>query len=178
MNEARLARQRQDSKRFVIYTLVAAVVAAGAAWCSATLKFEVWVMFAGFIAWFSRPASSWDGASAMVCLWLGLGMGGGSFVATGALVPAMGMFALPFVVFVVALIIVGLRTTRFFNNMLAWFLGMVTFSAAHMKPSDEALLHLGSASLIGGLAGWLCHTLTRRWASAPGPASLEHWSRR
>jgi hypothetical protein len=172
MNEARVARQR-----FVIYTLVAAVVAALAAWCSASLKFEVWVMFAGFIAWFTRPTSWRDGMSAMVCLWLGLGIGGGSFVATGALAPAMGMLALPFVVFVVALVIVGLRTTRVVNNMLAWFLGMVTFFAAHMKPFDEALLHLGSASLIGGLAGWLCHTLTKRWAGTPGPASLEHGSR-
>src|SRR5271155_4906779 len=91
---------------------------------------------------------------------------GGSFMATGALLPVMGMFAGPFVFFLVALLIVGLRTTRFVNNMTAWFLGMVTFFAAHMKPSDEALLHLGSASLIGGLADGLCHTLTRRWANA------------
>jgi Protein of unknown function (DUF1097) len=171
MKADRIARQK-----FVIYTLIAAVVASVAAWCSATLRCEVWVMFAGFIAWFSRPASWRDGVSSMVCLWLGLGIGGASFAVTGALVPAMGMLALPSVVFVVAIIIVGLRTTRFVNNMTAWFLGMVTFFAAHLKPSDEALLHLGSASLIGGLAGWLCHTLTQRWASAPRPAGLEEGS--
>jgi hypothetical protein len=125
MNEPPVARQREDARRFASYTLVAAAVAA---WCSATLKFEVWVMFAGFIAWFTRPTSWREGASAMICLWLGLGVGGGSFVATGALLPVMGMFAGPFVVFLVALLIVGLRTTRFVNNMTAWFLGMVTFS--------------------------------------------------
>jgi hypothetical protein len=45
------------------------------------------------------------------------------------------------------------------------------------KPSVEVLLHLGNAALIGGLAGWLCHTLTQRGANAKGTGSLEQRSR-
>ena len=62
--------------------------------------------------------------------------------------------------------IVGLRTTSVVNNMLAWFLGMVTFFAADMEVSLEPLLELGSASAIGGFAGWACQALNRRWAGA------------
>lgn len=47
----------QNTMQFVWFTVIAAVVAALAAWGSATLNLEVWVMFAGFIAWFTRPTS-------------------------------------------------------------------------------------------------------------------------
>lgn len=60
----------------------------------------------------------------------------------------------------------SLRTTSVVNNMLAWFLGMVTFFAADMEVSLEPLLELGSASAIGGFAGWACQALNRRWAGA------------
>jgi hypothetical protein len=36
------------------------------------------------------------------------------------------------VVFLVAILIVGLRTTSIVDNMLTWFLGMVTFFAAEL----------------------------------------------
>ena len=38
--------------------------------------------------------------------------------------------------------------------------------AADMEVSLEQLLELGSASAIGGFAGWACQALNRRWAGA------------
>lgn len=120
-------------------------------------------MFAGFIAWFTRPASWRDGVSAMICLWLGIVLGAIAYVATGALIPSMGPLALPLVVFFVAILIVGLRATSIVNNMLAWFLGMVTFFAAELGLSLEGFAHLVSATAIGGFAGWACVAINRRW---------------
>ncbi|WP_269801027.1 hypothetical protein [Streptomyces jeddahensis] len=37
------------------FTTIAAVVAAAAAFNSSTLGLEPWVMFAGWVAWFTRP---------------------------------------------------------------------------------------------------------------------------
>ncbi|MGV6875571.1 DUF1097 domain-containing protein [Pseudochelatococcus sp. B33] len=159
----RPSHQTSRSK-FILWTVIASAVAAMAAWTSAALALEVWVMFAGFIAWFTRPTSLTNSLSAMLCLWLGLLIGALSHVVTGALAISLGHLALPVVVFVVALIIVGLRTNSMLGNMLAWFLGMVTWFAAEFGLSSASFIHLGSATAIGGFAGYTCQTLNRRWA--------------
>ncbi|NDL63988.1 DUF1097 domain-containing protein [Acerihabitans arboris] len=157
---------RQPPGQFILFTVTAAVSAALAAWSSAALALEVWVMFAGLIAWFTRPASWREGACAMICLWLGISLAAVSHVAMSALSPPLGALALPLVVFLVAILILGLRATRIVNNTLAWFLGMVTFHAAEMGLSPGTFAHLGGATAIGGFAGWACQAFHGYWAAA------------
>lgn len=154
----------QNTMQFVMFTVIAAMVASLAAWGSAALNLEVWVMFVGFIAWFTRPSSLRESSSAMICLWLGIGLAAVAHMITGTLMPSMGVLALPLVVFFVALLVVGLRSTSIVNNMVTWFLGMVTFFAADLEISLETFVYLGSASAIGGFAGYTCQALNRRWA--------------
>ncbi|TIX50923.1 DUF1097 domain-containing protein [Alteraurantiacibacter aquimixticola] len=151
-------------QKFILWTVIASAVAALAAWLSEALALEVWIMFAGFIAWFTRPTSFGNSLSAMLCLWLGVAIGAGSGALTGALIPVLGQFALPVVVFAVALVIVGLRNHHIAGNMLAWFLGMVTWFAASLDIVGASLLNLAGATAIGGLAGYTCQALNRRWA--------------
>ncbi|WP_420142142.1 DUF1097 family protein, partial [Sphingomonas sp.] len=92
--------------QFALWTVIAAVVAAFAAWLSAALALEVWIMFAGFIAWFTRPTSLASCLSSMLCLWFGIGLGALSSLATGALLPPLGDLALPIIVFLAAILIV------------------------------------------------------------------------
>lgn len=158
------ASTRTGSRQFVTYTLISAIVAATAAGVSTALGFQAWVMFAGFIAWFTRPMPTRNGVFAVLCLWLGLGIGIAAHSATYALTPVLGGLALPLVVFVSAIIIVGLRTTAVVDNMLGWFLGLVTFFAAHIEVAPGPLFSLLAASAIGGLAGWACVALTHRFA--------------
>lgn len=150
--------------KFILWTLIASVVAAFAAWLSAALSLEVWIMFAGFIAWFTRPTSLRHSVSAMLCLWLGVAIGALSYRVTGALTPPLGHLALPAVVFLVAILIVGLRGHTILGNMLAWFLGMVTFFAAEFELAAAAFAHLAAATAIGGAAGYACQALNRRFA--------------
>lgn len=149
----------QTPGQFILFTLVAAASASFAAWGSAALSLEVWVMFAGLISWFTRPASWREGVCAIICLWLGIGLAAVSHRLLSALSPAMDALALPLVVFLVAILIVSLRTTRIVDNTLAWFLGMVTFHAAGQEPTAEAFSALFGASAIGGLAGFACQAL-------------------
>jgi hypothetical protein len=158
--------QRQTPGQFVLFTLIAAVVAAAAAGLSDALALEVWIMFAGFIAWFTRPTSTRAGIHALICLWLGILLAAVSHRATGALMPLAGPMALPLVVFAVAILVVGLRTTRIVDNMLGWFLGLVTFFAAEPNPALGSFANLGLATAIGGFAGWACQALNRRFAEA------------
>ena len=179
MSEGRREMQPSaNGRRFVINTLVVAVVAAVATWCSASLKLEVWVMFAGLTAWFTHPTSWREGASGVVCMWLGLGAGAVSVFANDALGRAIGPFALPLVVFVATVIVVGLRATRGAKNTLAWFVGLVTFFAAHVPPSVAGLLQLGAASLVGGFAGFLCLTLAPDLEAPPEPDAEEQSAHR
>jgi hypothetical protein len=165
--------QATNAKRFVVDTVVVALVAAFATFCTATCKLEVWVMFAGLTAWFTHPTSWREGASGVLCMWLGLAAGTGSVVANDALAPVVGSLALPLVVFVATVVVVGLRATRGAKNTLAWFVGLVTFFAAHMKPSAVGLLQLGAASLVGGFAGFLCLTLAPGLDGPPAPAEVD-----
>jgi hypothetical protein len=155
---------RHSRGRFILWTLIASIVAALAAWVSAALALEIWVMFVGFIAWFTRPTPLVSNLSAMLCLWLGIAMGALSHVGTVALAPSLDHLALPTVVFFVALLIVGLRKHDVLGNMLAWFLGMVTFFAAELGFTAAAFAHLAAATALGGFAGYACQMLNRRFA--------------
>jgi hypothetical protein len=159
-------RHQQTPGQFILFTLIAAIVAAAAAWLSEALALEVWIMFAGFIAWFTRPTSTRAGIHSLICLWLGILLAAVSYWATGSLIPFVGPLALPLAVFAVAVLVVGLRTTSVVDNMLSWFLGLVTFFAAELEPGLGAFVSLGSASAIGGFAGWACQALNRRFAEA------------
>ncbi|NNU35995.1 DUF1097 domain-containing protein [Rhizobium sophorae] len=158
------ANHRLHRRKFILWTVIASVVAAFAAWLSAALNLEVWVMFIGFIAWFTRPTSVRNSSAAMLCLWLGIAVGAVSHIMTGALFPLLDHMALPAVVFLVAILIVGLRTHSIVGNMLAWFLGMVTYFAAELDLAVASFMHLAIATGIGGFAGYTCQALNRRFA--------------
>jgi hypothetical protein len=65
-------------------------------------------------------------------------------------------------VFVVATVVVSLRAAPMLNNILAYFLGLIAFFAAHMEPTLNTLLHLGSAGALGSIAGWVSMKLQQR----------------
>lgn len=100
----------------------------------------------------------------MFCLWLGIAIGAASHLATDALMPMFDHLALPVVVFLVAILIVGLRTHAVLGNMLAWFLGMVTYFAAEPGLAAASFIHLAVATAIGAAAGFACQALNRRFA--------------
>ncbi|MBX4899690.1 MULTISPECIES: DUF1097 domain-containing protein [Rhizobium] len=150
---------------FVPWTLITSAVAALAAWLSAMLSMEVWVMFSGFIAWFTRPTSIKNSVSAICCLWLGILMGTLGHSIGGALGPFLGHIGLPVVVFAVTIVIASLRTHHVLGNMLAWFLGLVTYFAAEIDHSFVSYADLGLATALGGFAGYACQELNRRFAA-------------
>ena len=157
------SQQQQSARQFVLFTVVVALVASSATWLSATLNLEVWIMFTGFIAWFTGPSSLRESLSALLSFYLGMLLAVAAHAATGVLVPYLGSLALPAVVFVCASFIVGLRTTSYLHNMLAWFLGMVTFFASHLEASVQNFQILIGTSIIGGIAGWLCQAINKRF---------------
>ncbi|MES2740982.1 MAG: DUF1097 domain-containing protein [Pseudomonadota bacterium] len=153
MNKA--INSKQSPAAYLAFSLAAAATAAGAAACCLVFGVPVWAMFVGWVAFFTRGLTARDGAVNFACVAFGTGIGIAAAIAIGMLQPTLGKMALPAVVFVVATLVVSLRAAPMFNNILAYFLGLIAFFAAHMEPTLGTLIHLASASALGCFAGWV-----------------------
>jgi hypothetical protein len=151
--------------KFNAITAVAAVTAAVAAAASLTAGLPVWAMFVGWVAFFSRGHGLRDGLINYSSVLAGIVFGMLAATAIAALSPSLGKTALPVVVFLVAMGVVSLRAVPVMNNLLAYFLGLIAFFAAHLEPSLDALLRLGSASAIGSTAAWVSLKVQQRLAA-------------
>ncbi|MFL9876087.1 DUF1097 domain-containing protein [Paraburkholderia megapolitana] len=158
MNHPRTSRQG-----YVLITVVAAVSAAIASATALALSLPVWAMFMGWIAFFSRGLTTRSTVENLGCVWLGISIGTLAATGIGMLAPALGVgVALPIVVFAVAIVVVGIRGMPVMNNLLAYFLGLVTWFASELAPSIENVVHLAAAGAIGSTAGWVSH-FAPRW---------------
>ena len=63
------------------------------------------------------------------------------------------------------MIVVSLRAAPGVNNVLAYFLGLITVFAAHVEPTFAAIAPLGAAGVIGAVAAWGASAL-QGWLSS------------
>lgn len=151
--------------RFNTMTAIAAATAASAAAASLNLGLPVWAMFIGWVAFFSRGHSTRDGVINYGSVLTGIVLGMVAATAVAALSPSLGKMALPMVVFVVAMGVVSLRAIPVMNNVMAYFLGLIAFFAAHLEPSLDSLIRLGGASAIGSVSAWVSLKMQQRIAA-------------
>lgn len=154
------------SMRFTALTLAAAFTAAIAATTSASLGWPVWAMFMGWVAFFTRGHSARDAFFSYLCLAIGMGFGVGAALTIGVLMPLIGPLAFGPVVFVVAIIVVSLRAAAPINNVPAYFLGLITFFAAHLEPGILAFSELAAVSGLGSFAAFIAHQLQTKIVQA------------
>ncbi|MBN6152360.1 DUF1097 domain-containing protein [Xanthomonas sp. AmX2] len=141
-----------------------AVAATAAALAALVLEVPVWAMFIGWIAYFTRAPSLRQGAVNFACVLGGLLLGIAASLAIAALAPLLGAATLPLVVFVVSLLVLSMARVPVFNNLLGFFLGLVSWFAAHQPPSVALFAELALAALLGSTAGWIAAGLHRRAA--------------
>lgn len=148
-------------------TVSQSLVAAAAATLSAVVfEVPVWAMFIGWIAHFTRGVDVRQGLANLVCVLIGLGVGMAAGVASARLGAHLGGYAIGAVVFAVAMAVLSLRHLPVLNNLLAFFLGLVCWFAAHLTPSPRAFAELAVAVSLGAFAGWLASQAQRRWDPA------------
>jgi hypothetical protein len=141
---------------YVLTTLIAAVTAACAAAVSLSLALPVWAMFIGWIAFYTRGLNTRSAFENLACVGIGLVTGALAASAIPLVASVTGpSSALPLVVLVVALFVVSLRGLPIMSNLLGYFLGLVTWFAAHLEPTLPHLLTLFFATAIGSLGGWI-----------------------
>lgn len=163
-NHGKPTARMNEMLQFNSITAVAAATAATAAAVSMWFGLPVWVMFVGWVAFFSRGHSMRDGLINYGCVVAGIGFGMAAAISISALSPLLGTLALPAVVFTVAMVVVSLRVLPQMNNLLAYFLGLISFFAAHLEPSLETAVRLSGAAAIGSIAAWASLNMQHRVA--------------
>lgn len=147
---------------YIILTVTAALTAATAAQTSLLLTLPPWAMFMGWVAYFTRRPSAAEGFQTWVCTIFGLCVGAAATLAVPLLAPTLGSVAFPLVVLCVALLVISMRGLPVLGNLLGYFIGMITFFAAHIEPELSSIAKLGSATAIGSIAGWLVQTVEKK----------------
>lgn len=146
----------------VKYTAIAATIAAIAAAICGVLNLPVWTMFIGWVAFFTRGLNGKHTAINLLCVWLGIMLGMLAGIVMSVVNPALGSLTLPLIVFVVAMLVISLRSVPLLNNLLCYFLGLISFFASHTAPSIENFSILASAATIGSLSGLIAFNLQKQ----------------
>lgn len=147
-------------------TAMESVVTAGAATTAVLIGVEIWAMFVGWIAYFTRGLDFRSGLVNLGCVVMGLALGAGAATTLGALGGPPSVAEQAAVVFGVALVVLSLRFLPVLNNLLGFFLGLVTWFAAHDPVSPGAFAALALAAALGSGAGWAAHRIQARLSAA------------
>ena len=142
-------------------TATEAVAAALAAGVAVSCELPIWAMFLGWNAYFTRGSGLRSGAVNLGCVLIGLclGMAAHATLSTWSNPGLAGTMAS---VFVVTWVVLSLRFLPKFNNVPAFFLGLVSYFASRLEPGWSALSVLGGATLLGTAAGWLTSAVQAR----------------
>ncbi|AWF81446.1 DUF1097 domain-containing protein [Microbulbifer sp. A4B17] len=146
-------------------TLIAATIASTAAFTCFVADLPPWAMFVGWVAFFTQPASLSKAVTSGVCVALGILMGMVAGTLNTILLPVVGNIAFAAIVFSVAFIVVSLRGMPIIGNIIAWFLGLITFFAAHPDNLVTGVISLIAVTSLGTFAGYCCfylQSLTRK----------------
>ncbi|MNG33500.1 hypothetical protein D3C84_1197690 [compost metagenome] len=63
----------------------------------------------------------------------------------------------------VTLLVLSLRQLPVFNNLQAFFLGLVCYFASHLPPALDTFVELAMALALGVFAGLLASLVQKRW---------------
>lgn len=148
--------------KFMGLTLIAALVASTAATMSAGQGWPVWAMFIGWVAFFTGEHSLKGAICSYACVAIGIAFGNFAGMGVGALMPLIDYLAFGVVVFVVAVVVVSLRAVPLLNNVVAYFLGLISFFAAHLPPGLLAFGELATVAGLGSGAAFIAQTLQVR----------------
>jgi hypothetical protein len=161
----------QSIRKHLKIVLGESLVASSAATLSAVvLEVPVWAMFVGWLAFFTRGLNLRHGLVNLTCVMIGVGLGIGAAHTLAALGPHLGAYAISAVVFVITVVALSLAKVPVINNLLGFFLGLVTYFASHLPPSLGTLVQLGLAAAVGTAAALLAHAWQGRVNAARSPA--------
>lgn len=144
-------------------TALEALAAALAASAALALEMPIWAMFLGWNAYFTRGTGMKSGAVNLGCVLIGLCLGMTAQWLLAALSSRPGFAEQVASVFVVTWVVLSLRFLPKFDNVAAFFLGLVAFFASGLEPTWPTFAVLAGAAGLGTAAGWLTSAAQARW---------------
>ncbi len=131
-------------------TVFESVITAGAASAALLIEAPIWAMFIGWIAYYTRGLEVRNGLVNFGCVIIGLVLGAAAATILGSLGRPPDAIETVAVVFGVALLVLSQRFLPVFNNLLSFFLGLVTWFAAHQQALLRASGTMAMAALLVG----------------------------
>lgn len=113
-------------------------------------------MFVGWVAFFTRPAFIFNALTSSFCVALGILLDEIVTTVNSVLLPVIGKAAFAAAVFAVVFIVVSLRGAPIIGNIVAWFLGLISFFAANPEPKAIEIISLIVPAFLGAFTGNLC----------------------
>ena len=162
-------RLGMPTARFAWIVVTVGIIAAVASVVTVGLSLQLWTMFIGWTCFGTGDGDMRRGAAALACLVIGVLLGMGALIVLGAIAPAAGQWALPFVIFILAVVVMLSLLTPPLNSIPGYFLGMTAFFASGLQPEGHALATILSAAFIGALSAGLATIapqLYDRWRPA------------
>lgn len=150
------------NKHFRIVVGESLVASSAATLSAVVLELPVWAMFIGWISFFTRGFNFKAGLINLGCVLIGLSLGIAGAHLLGALSPHLGAYAIGAVVMVITVSALSLARLPVLNNLLGFFLGLVSYFASHLPPTPGSFASLSLAAAIGATAGFLAHAWAHR----------------
>ncbi|MAE74387.1 MAG: hypothetical protein CL675_09850 [Bdellovibrionaceae bacterium] len=156
-----------------VYTVIIAealVAATAATICSSLLHAPVWIMFVGWVSFFTKNPSLKGGSLNVGATLLGVAIGTLALTGLATLSPQIGPLAVTAVVFSVALTVLLMARFPATSNPLSVFLGLIAFFAIHESPSIATVIKLTLPILLGGIAAYLAFSIHAASPKSPSPS--------
>ena len=85
-----------------------------------------------------------------------------AMLSIGALSEYIGLGAFSVVVFCVAIIVLSMRSFPWFGNIVAWFLGLITYFSSQPTPAGDTPLAILLINLFGLCAGYVARQIQQK----------------
>lgn len=155
----------------IVNIVVTALIAAlGSAFCAA-ISAQVWMMFAGWIAFLAGGGALKSAPITYGCVILGaiLGIGGAAMI--GATSDSLGVLGLPVAVFIIVAAALAAQFLPVLSTVIGYFCGMTIYFASGLPPVAASLQPIAIGVAVGVLSGVLAMLFGQWVANRRAPKS-------
>jgi hypothetical protein len=148
--------------KLLTQALIVGTIAAFAVFISNTFELISWALFLSWACYFIFGPQMRDSILAYLQILIGVGIGVGLITTTIAFEPHLGEWTLIILVFFLAGGLTFMELVEPFNNIPAYYVGMIIVFASGLVPNIETVSQLTLPITIGFSLGWITVTF-RKW---------------
>ena len=153
--------------------IVVGTIAAFAVLMSSKFGLHAWALFLAWVGYFVLGPSARQACLSWIQILIGMTIGAGLIITNSVLEPQFGSWALVGLVFILASGLTFMEQVKPFDNIPAYYIGMIMLFASGMSPSFSAILDLMIPITLGLFLGWLTVTAREKLNTRISPSTLQ-----